>query len=211
MGPVGLLGEIQVVGRPSAGERGVGELATERGVGKQEGGVGGEALGDVAGERVAVLGAVGLPRWCRAGSRASSTWRVDLDCQPLVLGVDVNDVAAVAVGDAVLVVVALDEDEVAGGERAAGNSSQASEAPGRLRLVSGELVEVGDVGSAVSGMIASSPVCALHQSSTSRVRVWWRWGRCGCGRAAGGDCLGGPTVGDMIERAAFHASAWRWL
>jgi hypothetical protein len=45
---------------------------------------------------------------------------VDADGEPLMVGVDVGDRAAVAVGDAALVVVALDDDPVAGGERAAG-------------------------------------------------------------------------------------------
>jgi anti-anti-sigma factor len=52
---LGLFSEVKVVGGPAAGEGGVGEFLAQAGVGEQEGGVGGEALGDVAGERVAVL------------------------------------------------------------------------------------------------------------------------------------------------------------
>ena len=100
--PVGLLGEVEVVGGAAAGEGGVGELAAEAGVGEQEGGVGGEALGDVAGERVAVLErrpalAGGVVQ--EAGAELDLAL-VDLDGEPLVLGVDLDDSAAVAVGDA---------------------------------------------------------------------------------------------------------------
>ena len=52
---VGLFGEVEVVGLAAARERGVAEFLGKAGVGEQERGVGGEALRDVAGDRVAVL------------------------------------------------------------------------------------------------------------------------------------------------------------
>jgi hypothetical protein len=76
---IGLFGEVEVVLGPAAGECGVGEFLAEAGVGEQEGGVGGEALGDVAGERVAVLECG--PPWrvvSRRKPRSSSTWRLSM-------------------------------------------------------------------------------------------------------------------------------------
>ena len=65
-------------------------------------------------------------------------------------------------------VVALDEDQVSGGERAAGQLElRTREASGRVSLFAGELVELGDVGPAVSeddgvlaGLRALPPVLA---------------------------------------------------
>jgi hypothetical protein len=172
---LGLFGEVQVVGLAPAREGGVGELLAQAGVGEQEGGIGGQTLGDVAGERVAVK------------KRGAAL--------------------AVAVGDAVLVVVALDHDQVAGGERAARQLQLgAVEAACGAHRVACELVELGDVAAAMSQddrvlarLRGSPPV--FDQPGPGLVG-----GGSGVDAAVllvGGNRLVRAAVGDVVEGAAF--------
>ena len=194
----------------AAREGGVGELLAQAGVGEQEGGVGGQALGDVAGERVAVLerGAALAGGVQEEAAVELDLPVVDADGEPLVVGVDVGDRAAVAVGDAVLVVVALDDDQVAGGEGAAGQL-ELRDLGGARRLApcsSGELVELGDVGAAVSEHDRVLTACVALPPVLDQPGAGLLGGGGGVDAAVllvGGDRLGGAAVGDVVERAAF--------